>query len=197
MRPPKEAAVRIPSTRYPSDILGYASVAKLMNPLNPTHPRSCISFISLMLDGINPAQNAKSTTDRSPAIPFFSSKPGLSMVAGSDGRGMSHMVVMPPEAALQEPQYQSSRKLNGPGSAIWLWVSIMPGITIFPIASITSHPAGGSIPLSSNALILPLSTNTEPSDTQSGSTTLPLTINFLSCFIVQSPHFSVFSLITS
>ncbi len=67
---------------------------------------------------------------------LFSSK-FWTVIVGGNVFGISNIVVMPPFAAAIEPERKSSLCVR-PGSLKWTWESINPGITIFPLMSITS-----------------------------------------------------------
>ena len=81
-------------------------------------------------------QNAKSTTEVFPAVSFLNSRVSRFTMGGSIF-GISMRQVKPPEAAARDTLAQSSRKLKDPGSIVWQWVSMAPGNTWIPVASIT------------------------------------------------------------
>ena len=90
------------------------------------------------------------------------------------------MLVVPPQAAARVPVSKVSIAAVPPkGSSMWVWASIPPGITYFPVASMTvSTDAATSVPRScdpgcSTAAIVSPSMRTSACDRPVAETTVP------------------------
>jgi len=85
----------------------------------------------------------------------------------------SMMVVVPPARPAAVPVKKSSAvTVPMKGNCMCVWVSIPPGITYWPLASITVAPAGASS-LSPTATILSPYTSTSALKARSALTTVP------------------------
>jgi len=82
------------------------------------------------------------------------------------------MVVPPAKPAAVPEKKSSDATVPMKGNSIWVWGSMPPGITSWPVASITSASAGAP-ETSPTALIRPSSHQTSPGKLRSAVTMVP------------------------
>ncbi len=93
--------------------------------------------------------------------------------------GMQHIVVKPPAAAAIVPVLIVSL-YSSPGSLRWVWISIKPGVTILPLASIIFTELSALMPFAIFWIIIPsISISRLSSILFAGSITL--------LFLIRSP----------
>src|SRR6185436_12587788 len=108
------------------------------------------------------------------------------VVTGGYVRGCSMIVVKPPAAADIVPVVKSSRSVC-PGSSKWAWVSMAPGRTTSPVASISSS-APSKVPRSAMAAIRPSSIRRSASRMASWVASVPPAMRILLPFIDPLPR---------
>lgn len=145
----------------------------------------------MTLVGIAPPQKPVSTCALGPATACLTRRFSTVVVGGSELRGMSSRVVMPPAAAARVAVQNPSHSVR-PGSLTWTWVSTRPGMRTSSPKSSTRAPAGASVSYGRTASMVPPVTATDAGRVPSGVTTrVERSSSFTSEPDTRAPHIAL------
>ena len=112
---------------------------------NATAPPSAMSAISASSSPRRPFETVPMgyTSTASPSARFLTNSTTSRVAMGGSVLGMQATAVNPPQAAARAPVWMVSL-CSWPGSRKWTCMSIQPWLMVFPVASQTRTPSGGS-----------------------------------------------------